>query len=97
MKRSIALRAAAERAGVSLRTVTYWLAEGLAHERQGGRVYVRIDHVLAWRRWKSLNNSAMQRRRAAAARRGITTAHVTEREYEKARREWLAAGGREQS
>lgn len=91
----LVFRAAAGKAGVSLRTLEYWRAQGMTVEMRGGRLFVQLEHVLAWKRWKSLNNSARMRRREAAARRGIVGAVVSPCEYERARRDWVAAGGKE--
>lgn len=90
----LALRDAARRAGVSLRTVGNWRAEGMRVEKREGRLTVRVDHLLAWKRWKALVNPAMGLRRGAAVRRGEVGAEVSPREFERARREWVAAGGR---
>lgn len=89
----LAFRAAAVRAGVTLRTLRTWRSEGLIVEEQGGRLYVRTDHVLAWKRWKSLTNPAAGYRRARAAAAGEAGAVVKDAQIEKARREWVAAGG----
>lgn len=93
--KQLALRAAADRAGVSQRTIATWRAEGMTVTERSGRLYVRVDHLLAWKRWKSLMNPAMELRRGAAARRGIEGATISKAGIEKARREWIAAGGHE--
>ena len=93
----LAFRAAARRAGVTVRTLENWRDEGMTVEREGRRLYVRLEHVLAWKRWKSLRNPAAGHRRARAAARGVDGAVVSPRQVERARREWIAAGGRESS
>lgn len=89
----LAFRALAKQADVPLRTLNRWRAEGMHVVVEGGRLFARLDHVLAWKRWKSLANPAAGFRRARAARAGESGAVVTDEQYRRAWREWVAAGG----
>lgn len=89
------LREASHKTGVGLRTLERWRSEGLTVRRDGFRLLVDLDHVRAWRRWKSLQNDAAKARRTRDTARGVVGAMVSEQQYERARREWIAAGGRE--
>ena len=89
----LALRAAGERAGVSARTIASWRAEGMAVEVRGGVLTVRVDHLLAWKRWKALTNPALVRRRRSAEACGERDAAVSDAALAAAREAWVAAGG----
>lgn len=91
----LAFREAARKADVPVRTLERWRAEGLRVQQKGSRLYVDLQHVYAWKRWKALWHppSMVRRQRAVAA--GVRDAVVSPTEFERARREWIAAGGRE--
>lgn len=91
------LRQVAAEEGIGLRTLERWKTEGLIVRRErSGRVLVNPVHVRAWLRWKSLRNGAERARRARAVARGETGAQVSDAAMERARREWIAAGGSEE-
>lgn len=91
----LGLREASVREGVGVRTLERWRAEGMTVHRSGNRLEVDPQVVRAWKRWKSLRNVRHEKRRRVAAAGGVSGARVTEAQYERARREWIAAGGRE--
>lgn len=90
----LALNTAARRVGLSVRTLRTYVAEGMTVSREGRRMYVRLEHALAWKRWKALQNPAAQHRRARAAAQGERGAVVSPVQMRRARAEWIAAGGR---
>ncbi len=93
----LALVPAARRTGIGHRTLERWVEEGMTTTRVGRRIYVELAHVLAWKRWKSLQHPPSQARRRSAAARGEKGAVVAPREVERTRREWIAAGGKDRS
>lgn len=91
----LAFGEAAKRAGVPLRTLRRWREEGLTVQRRGRALYVRLEDVLAWKRWKSLQDPGAWARRVRAATGGELGALVSGPEFERARAAWVAAGGRD--
>lgn len=91
------LREAARKLDVGHRTLERWRSEGMTVVRDRNRLLVRPEHVRAWKRWKSLQNVRARKRRREAAEMGVPGAVVSQKAWERARREWIAAGGREES
>lgn len=90
----LAYQAAASKAGISVRTLRKYRAAGLPVEEAGGRLFVRLEHVLAWKRWRGLHDAAAVSRRERAAREGVVDARVTQSQRERAFQDWIKAGGR---
>lgn len=86
---------AARRAEVSVPTLHRWRAEGMRVKRDGARLLVDLEVVLAWKRWKALRNPSAAWRRRNAAVLGVRGAVPTAREFERARLAWIEAGGRD--
>lgn len=89
----LAFQAAAREAGVCLRTLRQYRADGMHVEETGGRLFVRLEHVLAWKRWRGLNDAAKKSRRERLAREGKGDARVTRSQFERAFQDWVRAGG----
>ncbi|MHA3724339.1 hypothetical protein ACXR2T_10710 [Leucobacter sp. HY1910] len=79
---------------MSLRTLRQYRADGMHVEDVDGRLFVRLEHVLAWKRWRGLNDAARKSRRECRARDGSADAHVTDSQLERAFQEWVRAGGK---
>lgn len=86
--------AAARQAGVSVRTLYRWRAEGLRVKIVDGVVLVRVEHVLAWKRYKALNDPARGYRRRRAVADGVAGAVVSDEARAWVRKRFIAAGGR---
>lgn len=65
----LGLKQAAVRAGVSVRTLRRWKAEGMATVRVDGEILVSFEAVKAWKRYKGLMDPAREYRRREA---GVT-------------------------
>lgn len=89
----LGFRQAAGKARVSVRTLHNWREEGMRVQVEGRRVFVDLEVVLAWKRWKSLQNPAAGHRRARAAAAGYADAVVSSEQIGRAHRDWVLAGG----
>lgn len=90
----LAFQAAARKAGVCIRTAREYRRDGMIVEMVDGRLYVQLEDILAWKRWRGLHEAAVTKKREKAAREGVVGARVAPSQREREFQEWIKAGGR---